>query len=135
MELTAKNVEEVFLDCLAGEGNEDTAKIVEGVVMAVGFNIEKLAMHKDDIRSFLDQLDPHFHEGSGDGWTFFNLCADKNGVQWTVEHRVCDCLVTLGLATDQLDYCLPREMWPAFPGGMPYVVVKSAGGGTADTQG
>jgi hypothetical protein len=29
----------------------------------------------------------------------------------------------LGIATKQAEILLPREMWPALPGGMPYIAV------------
>jgi hypothetical protein len=55
--------------------------------------------------------------------SFLNACMDRHGNHWA-EHQTIDFLLCLGLATDQVAFCLPREIWAALPGGMPYFVVK-----------
>ena len=53
-----------------------------------------------------------------------NACMDKSGRQWTGMHLTMEYLFLLGIAIGEVEYLLPREMWEAFPGGMPYLVVK-----------
>lgn len=122
MELTASNVKDVVMDCLFNEG-EDTSKavMVEGVVNKLGFHPERLATHKDDIVSMLMQLPKPFID---DGWSFLNACVREDGFQWG-EHRDIDTLLCLGLAIKRVVFPLPREVWAALPGGMPYLIVLS----------
>ena len=39
-------------------------------------------------------------------------------------HQTQEQPVQLGIAIGEVEYRLPREMWSAFPGGMPYFMVK-----------
>lgn len=55
------------------------------------------------------------------GSSFLNACVDRDGVQWG-EHVNVDELVMLGQGIGKLKFCLPRERWDVFPGGMPYIV-------------
>lgn len=123
MKLTSENVQRIFKDCLS----EDSGIMpVEGVRMNPCFSVKKLVTHKNEISEMLEQLPDKFHKGKGDGWTFLNMCMDKSGKQWTDLHTVCDMLVCLGVATGQLSFVLPRDMWDIFPGEMPYIVVSTA---------
>jgi hypothetical protein len=124
MELTAENVNNIFIDCLFDEG-EDTSNHVEahGVHIRVGFHPEKLKANAPKIIELLNELPDSFKKGSGDGMSFLKICDDKNGNQWTGFHKQMDELVTLGLAIKKLSYLLPREMWEAFPGGVPYLII------------
>jgi hypothetical protein len=61
---------------------------------------------------------------SGGGWSFLNACVTKDGVQWTDLHRTVEALVVLGIAAGKVAWMLPRKIWSALPGGMPYFVVK-----------
>jgi hypothetical protein len=38
-------------------------------------------------------------------------------------HQRVEQLVQLGIAVGKIRYLLPRDMWDALPGGMPYFVV------------
>jgi len=131
MELTSKNVQEVFLDCLFREEETDRTNYVvgEGVIHRFGFHPERLASHKDDIKTMLDQLPEQFQLDKGGGWSFLNACDRKDGVQWG-EHPNIEQLMALGLASKQATLLMPRELWRAMPGGMPYFVV----GGVASSQ-
>lgn len=124
--LTPNNVEKIFLDCLFKDGeNTDNAVLVDGIVLRVGFNPERLAAHKEEVRALLAQLPDPFHAeviGAG-GWTFLNACYDANGVQWTGEHRSMEQLFMLGEGLDFVHSLLPRDMWTVLPGGMPYYMV------------
>lgn len=136
MNLTAANVSSIFLDCLYNDEEiKDmdretlTAKstLVEGVAIRVGFNPEKLEKHKDDIKSMLSCLQDEFMQDKGGGFSFLNACYDKNGNQWTGLHKAMDELFMLGQGIKVVRPCLPRELWDAFPGGMPYYAISFEG--------
>ncbi len=40
-----------------------------------------------------------------------------------------EALVVLGIASGFVKYPMPREMWSALPGGMPYIVIDLSGEG------
>lgn len=125
MKLTGTNVEKLFLECLYQDG-EDTsnAKIVEGVMMKVGFKPEALETHKTEIEDLLSQCHPNFMSNSeAQGWSFLNFCQDKDEEQWTGMHAMCDNLICLGLAIDKVKFLLPREFWKALPGSVPYIQI------------
>ena len=126
MELTTENVETVFMDCLFKDGeNSVDAVIVEGIANKLGFHPERVKAHSTAIHSMLQQLPEQFQEKGGGGWSFLNACQDKNGNQWTDLHQRMEQLFCLGLAIGKVKRQLPREMWSALPGGMPYYVVYS----------
>ena len=123
MELTVENVEEVFKDFLFREGEDVTKAVkVAGIVHNYGFHPERLKSHFDDIDRFLNQLPDSFHERSGGGMSFLNMCDDKDGHQWG-EHLYMEQLVALGTGVSRVKYCMSRDMWTVFPGGMPYIVI------------
>jgi len=124
MELTAKRVDEVFRDCLFKEDEDKTNYVkAEGIVTNVGFHPDRLSNYKDEIRQMLDELPDTFKEKSGGGWSFLQACEDKHGNQWTGEHRSMEQLFLLGLAIGAVKCLLPRAVWAALPGGMPYYVI------------
>lgn len=126
MKLTAQNVEDVFLACLYKDG-EDTSKAitVEGVMMKVGFNPERLEKNREQIINLLSQChDDFFEDGPAKGMTFLNFCQDRDNELWTGVHAVCDNLICLGLAIKKVVILLPRAFWGALPGGMPYLAIK-----------
>ncbi len=49
---------------------------------------------------------------------------DCRGEQWTGLHPTVDMLFTLGLAAGRVVCLMPRELWDALPGGMPYYMVR-----------
>jgi hypothetical protein len=126
MKTLAERVEKVITECLYktdevpnGKPPED-AVIVNGIVRNFAFHPGRLAAHKADVAALCDELPDNFHRSKGGGWSFLNLCMDKDGNQWG-EHSNCEALVALAIGTEQGGYPLPREMWDALPGGMPYV--------------
>ena len=122
MQLTAENVERVFKDCLAEQ--REGAQPIRGVVLKVGFNPSKVSENRDNILSMLSLLPEPFFAGIGGGWSFLNLCVDRDGRHWTDFHQTCDMLVCLGLAIGAAEFCLKqRELWQCFPGGMPYIQI------------
>lgn len=124
--LSAENVEVIFTECLAhGDADHPTIS-VEGIMHTAHFAIEKLRVRKADIGGMLAQLPLPFQppeRGGGGGWSFLNACMDRDDNQWTGLHSTMEMLFMLGLATGQAAYCLPREMWSALPGQMPYLMV------------
>ena len=135
MKLTAQNDSEIVTDCLSreqGELSESEAQqiretntapagwiIVEGVTRRFLFNLERVEKHREEIGEMLRQLPEQFQPNGGGGWSFLNACMTINGEQWG-DHRDIDDLLCLGLATKQAAILMPKSMWSALPGGMPY---------------
>jgi hypothetical protein len=121
MELTSKNVEEIFLDCFFKDdeivnGKPTTEPIIaEGVILTCGFNEKRLKAHKTTIIEMLDQLPEKFKQG----WSFLNMCTTKDGVLWG-EHKHMEQLVCMGIAIGKIKSCTPREYVQFLPGGVPY---------------
>lgn len=123
MELTAENVEKVFMECFseAEEGN-DTVKC-EAVVHSFCFSKEKLKENTDNIYSMLRELPEEFMQDGGGGYSFLAACNDKNGNQWTGLHLTMEKLFALGISIGKATCPIPRALWQIMPGGMPYFVV------------
>ena len=126
MELTEENVHEIFIECLYKE-NENTEEHVktEAIMMTIGFHPKRLKINSEKIVHLLNQLPNTFQKDGGGGMSFLNMCDDKNNKQWTNSHKQMDELVALGIASGNLNYILPRELWSSLPGNMPYLVVDS----------
>ncbi len=122
--LTAETVDVVFRNCLFKE-DEDTATavLVDGIVSKFGFHPERLAGHRETIFSLLTQLPDEFMQSKGGGWSFLNACIDKKGALWG-EQPTMEQLFALGLAAELVTLLMPKEMWSALPGGMPYFAVQ-----------
>lgn len=131
--LTADRVEQLTKACLYADDEwpgavtrdnaPEGAVFAEGILHTFAFNPDKLAEHKVEIGELLAELPTEFQMSGGGGWTFLNACMDRHGNQWTGLHLTMERLFCLGIATGQARWQLPREMWPALPGGMPYVSV------------
>lgn len=133
--ISSVRVEEILLDCLfdsiEGDPPEGSYVVGEGILNRYGFDPPKLEKHRAEVKQMLDNLPLPFHkpqskEGGGGGWSFLNACQDANDVQWTGLHRTMEMLFALGGALGYVKYPLPRDMWSALPGGMPYVVVDTS---------
>ena len=124
MDLTSKNVNLVFMDCLFQDG-EDTSNpaIAEGITSKFGFHKGRLDLRKEDISAMLSMLPKEFQKNGGGGMSFLNACNNSNGKQWTDLHCVMDQLFSLGQACEKVKCLMPRDIWSALPGGMPYYVV------------
>jgi hypothetical protein len=105
--------------------SSDLGQVVEGIVTTVAFSPAAIQAHRADIGALLAELPDSFQSSGGGGWSFLNACNDRHGVQWTSFQLVMEHLFLLGLAGGQVSELLPRDMWSAFPGGMPYYVVKA----------
>lgn len=140
--LTAEAVKSLLLELLFTDeelaadhaGCTASAVRVQSVMHNLGFHPQRVADAAPRVRALLTELPDQFRVESGGGWSFLNLCQNREGRQWG-EHIDCDRLVCLGLATGLLEFQLPREFWPMLPGGMPYVVVMLAGGETTTPGG
>ncbi len=126
--IKASLVEKIFTECLYkdNEIGEDGKPIilpivVDGIINKFGLHPERIEIYKNEIIEILEQLPDPFRKSSGGGWSFLNACEDKEGNQWG-EHRHMEQLFCLGIAIDKVEYQLPREMWSALPGGVPYIV-------------
>ena len=121
--LTAKRVNEIFVDCLFHDGEFTNPHVTgEGVMLKAGFHPERLASHKAEIRAMLFELPEKFRTSKGGGLSFLAGCETKDGAQWG-EHRDLDQLLALGVATEQAMFLVPRDLWPICPGGMPFFAV------------
>ena len=123
MKNKAEKVREIVADSL--NGKEEGALLVEGIVRTFGFSPEKIAAHKEEIRALLADMPDEFHAGKGGGMSFLNLCNDRHGEQWADMHQTMEELVALGVAAGMASYLLPRDMWKALPGGVPYVAFNT----------
>lgn len=124
MELTVENVNAIVVACLPKiEDNPDNLIYGDGLVIRMAFDPEKINKNREHIISMLEQLPDEFQEGKGNGWSFLQMCYTKEGVHWG-EHQDMDKLVCLGRSIKKVMYLLPRNMWEAFPGGVPYLMVK-----------
>lgn len=123
--ITATNMSELvsnsFMKCLFKEG-EDTSNYVkvEGIMKNFGLHPQRLEEQRELVTAMLAELPVEFK----DGWTFLNICTNKNGELWTGEHSVCEQLIVMAIGLNLMDYCFPREMWAILPGGVPYLIVK-----------
>ena len=122
MILSQINVNKIFKFCLYKK-NEikngvtplDTI-IAKGIMMNVGFNPTRLEFYKKEITDMISQLS--FQNGS-----FLKMCDAKNG-QWTGLHADMEELLCLGVAIGKIEYDLPKNVWSALPGGMPFITIK-----------
>ena len=123
MQLTAENVEKIFLDCFLKEGYTDETKVipVNSVTGNFGFDPDKIEKYSEDIRDMIGQLSSNFDE-KNQGYTFMNLPFKGEAPEQWGEQRNGDQLMALGLASGWMKLTLEdRLMWAALPGGVPYV--------------
>lgn len=125
MKLNSENLERVILDCLFKEGEDTTNHVLgEGVMVRIGYHPERLKANDDNIKSMLSCLPDSFMKSKGGGMSFLNALETKDGEQWTDLHETIDKLLSIGRASGQITMLMPREMWSALPGGMPYFAVN-----------
>lgn len=122
-----KRIHDILVDCLYNkEEIKDPTKVPEGAVLVngitqnLGFEPTRLQGHKEEILKLAREIvTDDFLEDKG-GMTFLNLCMDREGNQWG-EHRNMEQLLLLCMAIGKAKILLPREMWKALHGGMPYI--------------
>lgn len=124
MLIDAKRVDEIFYDCFLPVNDKSEAKenstFVEGITIDVFFDNEKLDKNKNELNNIINNLNPTFKNG----WTFLNLCLDKENNQWTGLHEEMQKLMLLGMAIGRMGYCCGRDLWNILPGNVPYVYVS-----------
>lgn len=124
--LTSDTVEATFTACLAKDNEPSDNKVtVNGIVHNFLFDKVACEAHKSIIRDMLRELPQEFREECGGEWSFLKACYDTFESQWTGEHFMMEKLFALGMATDQAQCLLSREMWRVLPGGMPYYMVSA----------
>jgi hypothetical protein len=106
--------------CIPQSYDADYVRI-EGIVRTFTFDKKKLEEHREQIIDLVDWLPDEFFEDKGGGWSFLNLCNDRDGVQWTGLHQDMETLCCLAIAVDKGKWLLPREVWSSLPGAMPYI--------------
>lgn len=123
--ISSQRVHEIVGDCLVETPEGETLPIntvfVEGILHTYGFRPDKLIEHHHEVQEMLALLPDQFRVEEGGGWSFLNACYDRNDVQWTGEHWCMEMLFCLGIGMGLAHWLLPRDMWSALPGGMPYV--------------
>ena len=102
---------------------EKRATVVGCIARSYTFDPAQLLRNRGRIAELLLQLPDEFHQSKGGGWSFLNACQDREGRQWTGLHSVMEALVALGIASRQARWLMPRSMWKALPGGMPFFQV------------
>ena len=126
--IDSTELDKAFKDCffkpeeIINEKPPGDAVIVEGIRAKFGFHPARLKAKRSQVIEWLKALPGEFHKGSGDGWSFLNACIDKNGQQWGEQISV-EQLMCLGIGLGLVKYLLPRDMWQALPGSMPYFVI------------
>lgn len=124
-QLDPQEVESLFVECLA-EDDPDTIES-DMVIAPVLFSRKDIERNHDLIQRMLMELPEQFRQSGGGGWSFLNACDDRHGRQWTGLHQRMGQLFALGQAAGLVNSLLPREMWDALPGGMPYYMILDGG--------
>jgi hypothetical protein len=126
--LTAERVRDTLTYCLFnmdeivdGDPPED-AIMVDGIVNPFALHPGRALEKRGEIAEMLSQLEDGFFAGRGGGMSFLRACYTRDEEHWG-EHRDMDALFVLGLAVGLVTHALPREMWSALPGGMPYFII------------
>jgi hypothetical protein len=117
--LDAQQVEATFVACLSDAGD-----VYDMISVKVSLDTDRVLDHGELIFAMLMELPEEFRESSGGGWSFLQACDDRHGRQWTGLHLRTAQLFVLGQAAGLVECQLPREVWPALPGGMPYYLIK-----------
>lgn len=121
MQLTANNVNQIFMTCLFAENEDTTNHVVgSGVVNNVEFHPKRLEDARGDVIEMVKCLPAVF---INNGMSFLGMNETADGVHWG-EHRTMNELLCLADALGILEYPIPREMWGFLPGGVPYVNFK-----------
>jgi hypothetical protein len=127
--IDSRQVETIFIDSLFKEKEPTEGYILgPGVITTVGFHPQRIESHRAEVKEMLSNLPPQFHAATGGGgWSFLNLCIDRNGTQWTDYHQRMEQLMQMGIALKMVQCPMPREGWSILPGGMPYYIINVDG--------
>lgn len=125
MELTSQVVEDLTKRCLFTDDEPMEGAIkIEGIIHTYAFHPGRIAENATLISELLAELADEFQTTKGGGWSFLNACDDRHGKQWTGLHLQMERLFCLGIAAGKARWLLPRHLWQALPGSMPYVSVN-----------
>lgn len=129
--LSSKHVTHIFEESLAGETmidnpENDKVIVVNGICNNFAFNKDKIEEYKHKIIDMLGELPENFFSDKGGGWSFLQACQTAFDEQWTGMHLVMEQLFCLGMAINVVKPLLPRPLWQALPGGMPYYVIDTS---------
>lgn len=125
LKINPQRVEDIFLGCLFLDG-EDRKEFVpaEGITCNVAFHPGRLAGHKEEISAMLEDLPDDFKKTGGGGMSFLSAGQDRHGNPWTDLHQRMEQLMQLGVGIGKVECLLPRSMWDALPGGVPYFCIN-----------
>lgn len=124
----AGRIDQIFRDCLYREEEIADGKVPEEAVIVdairgkFGFNPPRLEGYRKEIIDQLSGLPDQFREDKGGGWSFLNGAMNSEDEQWGEQINV-EQLLALGIAIGRAKIQLPREVWSALPGGVPYFSV------------
>lgn len=125
MLISSETVNNIFHDCLfRDEEPHDEYIVAEGITLSVGFHPKRIESHADEIHDILMNLPTEFHENSGGGYSFIYMVMDRGHEHWCGQ-KTAQELMLLGIASGWLSVLVPKDLWEAFPGGVPYVVVTN----------
>lgn len=122
-------IEALFMDCLfkseelidGKPANGLEPVVAEGITQTVGFHPARIEAAKPAVVEVIKRMHDNFLKSKGGGWSFLNLCNDRDDNQWANLHRTMEQFVQLAIGCGLGGYLMPREMWSIMPGGMPYV--------------
>lgn len=86
---------------------------VTGISIKACFDKKKIDEKRDIIIKLIDSI-----PGIEEGVSLLSL-SDKNS---KVSTYSCELLMCLGVASGEIDYMYPRDMWDSLPNGFPFVV-------------
>lgn len=99
----------------------DGAIVVEGIVNNFAYHPQRLEAARPKVAQLIREIvSDEFLKSKGGGFSFMSLCEDRSGEQWG-EHPDMETFMCLAIGLKLAGYCVPKMLWPALPGGMPYV--------------
>lgn len=116
----------LFQSCLWNDVDDAADRVeVEGIAHHVALHRGRLEECRDSIVAMLAELPEAFRESSPEeGTSFLAADRDRHGNCWTGHHSRMEQLFQLGIGIGKAKFLMPREMWSALPGGMPYVSIS-----------
>ena len=126
--IDCNEIDVILRDCLF-----DDEELVEGMPVAevsegdglthtFAFHAQRLESHRERVTEILRELPDSFMADGGGGMSFLNMPFDKNDVQWG-EQRNAASLLALATALKLAAFPMPRVLWSALPGSVPYVTI------------
>ena len=116
-------IDNLFRSCLFLDGEPTHDAVLVG---GFGLHPGRLASTVPALRALVAGTVPDaFMADGGGGASFLDLAFDRVGLHWA-EHPTMQQFVVMCIGAGLASYCLPRQFWHVLPGGMPYVVFRSA---------